>query len=490
LPLSYLLVPARKLGGARRYAGGLVLVTGAALVAVGGWSFVVRDIYSPPDARYGMDPAEQWRLMRQDPAGFLRILLVTAKRARLYGQEYLGSLGYLDTQLPGWLYLAEAVLLVAVCAAEFGPWSGVTARQALVAVGVVSLVTLSVLVIIHLTWDPVGSPYVVVQGRYFIPLGPLAGLALGRLLGGLAPGVLGRASRVVPAAAMVAVPVLLGAALFRVHDRYYVDSDLARAERCYTRGQDVLKKHGPPEEARALFAEALRLDPDHPGANYLLGYELRHTQPREAAEHFRAALRREPKHVPTLSHLAGVLARRGEYPEAIRLYRQVLELEPDNASAKGNLNQALQEQKATADFLQRLPAMFREMARAGNLLEERHQGTALHGLYLKPGRSRVAAQPASLGAPFVWRSPPPGGGEIRLDGPAVAGSPFFACSAGPLLGTRWVFVFPDRAVLLSDDEVSWFSQRPLAELTEAERARERDYRAGRGLRFPLAAPPD
>ncbi len=490
LPLSYFLVPARKLGGARRYAAALALVTGAALLAVAGWSLVVREIYSPPDARYGMDPAEQWRLMRQDPAGFLRVLLGTAQRAPVYGQEYLGWLGSLDTQLPVWLYLAEAALLVAVCAAEFGPCSGVTVRQALVAAGVVSLVTSSILVIIHLTWDTVGAPYVVVQGRYFIPLGPLAGLALGRFLGGLAPRALGGALRVVPAVAASAVPVLLAAALVRVHDRYYVDSDLARAERCYTRGQDVLKRHGPPEQARELFAEALRLDPDHPGANYLQGYELRHARPREAAEHFRAALRREPKHVPTLSLLAGVLARQGEYPEAIRLYRQVLELEPDNASARSNLGQAVQEQKATADFLHHLPAKLREMARSRDLLEERHRGQALQGVYLKPIRTRIAALPGELGAPLVWRSPPPGGEELCLEGPAAAGAPFFACSAGPLLGTKWVFVFPARAALLADDEVSWYYQRPLAELTDDQRRREGDYRAGRRLRFPLAAPPD
>jgi hypothetical protein len=53
-----------------------------------------------------------------------------------------------------------------------------------------------------------------------------------------------------------------------------------------------------------------------------------------------------------------------------------------------------------------------------------------------------------------------------------------------------VFVFPGKAVLLGDDEVSWFYQRPLAALTDAERAREQAYRQEKGLRFPLAAPPE
>jgi hypothetical protein len=45
-------------------------------------------------------------------------------------------------------------------------------------------------------------------------------------------------------------------------------------------------------------------------------------------------------------------------------------------------------------------------------------------------------------------------------------------------------------VLLSDEDVSWYYQRPLAGLCASEREREEQYRRERGLHFPLATVPE
>jgi hypothetical protein len=70
--------------------------------------------------------------------------------------------------------------------------------------------------------------------------------------------------------------------------------------------------------------------------------------------------------------------------------------------------------------------------------------------------------------------------------------PFFACSALPVLGQKRIFVFPAPAdaEFLSDEEVSWFFQRPMADLSTTERDREEDYRRKLGLRFPLKSLPE
>src|SRR5262249_6100385 len=156
-------------GTPRRYWAGFAVVMGVTFLAVAGWSPLVRAVYSPPDPTLGMDPERQLLLMRSDPAGFLLVLWRTALRAGIHVGASLGRLGWRDPPLPAGVRVAEAALLVAVCAAEFGPWSGVTARQALVAAGVALLVALTVLVVMHIIWDVVGSTYVEVQGRHFIP---------------------------------------------------------------------------------------------------------------------------------------------------------------------------------------------------------------------------------------------------------------------------------------------------------------------------------
>jgi tetratricopeptide (TPR) repeat protein len=471
---------------------------GVTFLAVAGWSPLVRAVYSPPDPALGMDPERQVLLMRSDPAGFLLVLWRTALRAGTHVGEYLGTLGWLDTPLPAGVLVAEAALLLAVCAAEFGPWSGVTARQALLAAGVALLVALTVLVVMHIIWDVVGSTYVEVQGRHFIPAGPLVGLAVGRLLGGLVPQSWRVAWRAAPGAVALAVPVLLAASLARACDRYYADSPRAAAERAYARARSLQREHAPDGRVREKFEEALRLNPDHVSAHFFLGQLLEQTRPRDAADHYRAALRGHPGdpagaaalgdslRVVALNNLAGHVLREGDAAEAIRLFREALRIDPGNANVKGNLARALRSGELET-ALRQLPAAVREAARAAGLSEERHPGTPLHGLYLRPARGPVVAP---LPAPFVWRSPPPCGGEPRLDGPAAAGAPFFACSAGPLPGPKRVFVFPDSAALLADEEVSWYYQRRLAELSAAERERESAYRRERGLRFPLATPPD
>jgi tetratricopeptide (TPR) repeat protein len=308
----------------------------------------------------------------------------------------------------------------------------------------------------------------------------------------------------VPAVAAAAVPVLLGAALFRVHDRYYVDNDLARAERCYLEGQALRKEKGQEGRARELYEEALRYNPGHSLCHFFLAQILEKTKPREAAEHYRFVIRWPPSDevngklvsVVARNNLANLLTRAAEYPEAIRLYREALQLQPEKADVKANLNHALRSQEAFESTLRQISQTLATLARA-DLPEPRHQGTPREGLYFKPDRGKVTLPRGGVPLPaeFLWRCPPPSGQEIPLagSGGATAGggrTPFYACSAAPLVGAKRVFVFPSGAALLADEEVSWFFQRPLAELTEAERQRERDYRAERVLRFPLAAPPD
>ena len=87
--------------------------------------------------------------------------------------------------------------------------------------------------------------------------------------------------------------------------------------------------------------------------------------------------------------------------------------------------------------------------------------------------------------------PSAAGTEVKLSsqaGHSDAGKalPFFACATNRIAFKR-VFIFPPplNAQLLADDDVSWFYQARMADLSEAERAEERAYRERSGLRFPL-----
>jgi uncharacterized membrane protein len=484
LPLSFLLIPRSKLGTSGRYWRSLVLVMAATLLVVAGWSRVVRTTWSSPDPARGVDPARQLIALVADPGETLLVLGRTALRTPYFLEEFVGRFGTLEVAFPEWMYVAALLFLAGVCLADFGPRAGFTARQRGMAAGVAALVGLTVVLAIYTACDPVKAPVVNLQGRYFIAIGPLVAIAVGGLAA-LTPELSRRVAVLAPAAAAVVVPGLLCGALAILYLRYYVDTPQDDARRRSFQGE-LLRAKGQDDAARALFEEALAIDPGCPAAHYSLGRMLESKDPRQAAEHFQAALAREPDNVYLVARLADSRAALAEYPEAIALYREALRLRPEK-SLQNSLRQAESEQRAMEEKLRKIAQVLQSTA-AATPGEVRQRGTDAEGLYLKPNRAPIK----EIGGSFVWRIPPPSGTEIRLvdrggaDATAGRSSPFYACAVARIAFKR-VFVFPPplNAQLLADDDVSWFFQTRLADLTEAEAAEERAYRARLGLRFPL-----
>jgi tetratricopeptide (TPR) repeat protein len=497
LTACYLLIPVGRMGTWRRYVAGFASVCGVTLLCVMAWGLVMRSTYSPPDPAMDIDAAERLRSILRDPIGFFGVLLRTAGRWQFILEQYLGFLGVFDARLPRWLWLSELAVLTLVCARDFGPASGVTVRQALVAAGVAVAVCFTVLVVVYATWDRPGAPWIAVQGRYFIPAGPLAGLSIGRALGSLPVGWQ-RMSRVQAVAVPAAFGVLLTATLLRMHERYFVDDNQAAAHRSFNRGCALQRAGASSDRVRQAFAEAVRLDPDHYLAHSYLGQMLAQSDPREAAEHFRAVLRQVPGDVVSLTSLANILYLELDYPEAIRLCREAVRLAPEDPNMRKNLAQAVHASEAMDAALRQVSMTLPKLAADDALLETRHRGTATEGLYFKPARGRIvdASGQAPFPQEFSWRCPPPSGEEIRLTGAdrSLPGrperAPFYACSATPAPKRMFVFPPPRGATLLADAAMSWFFQVPLADLNEVEAKQERDYRERLGLQFPLAKIPE
>jgi uncharacterized membrane protein/tetratricopeptide (TPR) repeat protein len=496
LPLCFLLIPLRKLGTRRSYLAAFALVLGVTFLAVAAWGSIVARIWSPADPTMGIDPGRQFAYLRANPVEFVRVLGRTAQGAVTFVQQYLGSPGWGELRLPTPAYVVELALLVALCLSDFGPGSGVTPRQAGVAAGVALAVCLTILVVMHLTWDAVGAEAISLHGRYFIPVGPLAGMALGRL-GFLVPSALRRVFAPLPAAAALAVPVLLTVSLAEVHRRYFVDTADDAAERHAARGTELIGEQNEASLplARKEFEEAVRIKPDHVVARLWLGLMLKESDPREAEAHFRAVLQSAPHNSVALFELANVLTARADYAGAIPLYREALNASAGNDNVKSCLAAALREE-STGETLAQLGRAVRELAES-DLLESPGPGGGRLCLRADRGRLRVPPdKPALARAEFFWRNPPPGGPEICLgDARAAAGprgrAPFYACSGRLILGKRvFVFALPANAKLLADGAVSWFYQVPLAELDGEELRREEAYRREHGLRFPLRTLPE
>ena len=221
LPVCYLLIPVSRLGASRSYWIGFSVVMGATFLSVSTWAIILRGIYSPADAMVGMDPYLQLHFILTHPLEFAGAVLRTVSQAPMYLQQYIGVLGWLDTRLPRWLVIAELILIAVVC------WQDTSLHlrfaQCLSAIGIATVVCATVMVIIYVTWEPVGSGVIHLQGRYFIPVGPLMAIAIS----GLKIAVIPSPSRTMAAGRIITaalVPCLLAATFYSVYDRYFVRS--------------------------------------------------------------------------------------------------------------------------------------------------------------------------------------------------------------------------------------------------------------------------
>lgn len=245
LPACYLLIPSTKLATQRSYWTGFVAVLGVTFLSVLTWGVILRGIYSPADTMVGMDPRQQLHFIITHPAEFGRALLRTVAQAPMYLQQYIGVLGWLDTRLPRWVVAAEIIVIAIIGLADTS--LHLTFKQCLRAVGIATLVSATVMVIIYVTWEPVGSDIIHLQGRYFIPIGPLVVIAISGLKVAVSPFRLRSkiAGRLIAA---TAVPCILAATFYAAYDRYFIGDADPTSNHHSPRGQgdtnDVMEQQG------------------------------------------------------------------------------------------------------------------------------------------------------------------------------------------------------------------------------------------------------
>ena len=172
----------------RKSRPALVLLLLVGLVMAGVWGQLAQGwfiSYQDYDPAYrntqtlndGVQPAAQLRFVAQNPVFFLQVT------ARSYGQalpstlaHFVGKFGWEKNYLPaGWLAALWLAILGLLCC-ETSPW---TARQRGLALLVALLFAALFSVTMYALWCPLGAPELSnLQGRYFVPIGPVLALAL------------------------------------------------------------------------------------------------------------------------------------------------------------------------------------------------------------------------------------------------------------------------------------------------------------------------
>jgi len=192
------------------------------VLAAGVWGLVASSTYSP--VRAYADPGAQLKYMVRNPGAFAYVVIRNLVEPRFffrYVAQYIGTVGHVDTPLPAWFHCLHALVLVGVASFSVSPGSrALGLRPRLLCLAVWLLIGLLISTIGYLTWTKVGDDWVIIQGRYFIPIGPLLFLCLCDI-GRRFPQVLARVNRALPWCAVTYLPLSLCLVAWVLYERYY-----------------------------------------------------------------------------------------------------------------------------------------------------------------------------------------------------------------------------------------------------------------------------
>ena len=181
LPGLLLLLPGGRAGSRGRTIGVTALMLTSSIGAMLAWVHAIWRIYPQFSARVDIAPVPQLRGVLARPIGFA-ILAATQylRAAPKLAKQYIGRLGWLDTPLPA-LLVGGVLLVIVLVALTCGCQTPVMRLRQRLLLGLVLFTSLAwITILLYAVFTPYGSREIVseAQGRYFIPLGPLAFLLL------------------------------------------------------------------------------------------------------------------------------------------------------------------------------------------------------------------------------------------------------------------------------------------------------------------------
>lgn len=171
-------------GGIRKVMRTHAVLIGVPLGATIGWFLFTRSAMTTPIN--GTHPSVQMSLLVHRPIDFLQALVRTLDIARIiaYSIEAVGVFGWLTVLLrPAVVYVLPLVGFALIWIFGSRGRANRDTRQGIWYLALALISAMLIMTAMYVTWTPAGSGTIQgVQGRYFIPILPLAGMGLMELL--------------------------------------------------------------------------------------------------------------------------------------------------------------------------------------------------------------------------------------------------------------------------------------------------------------------
>lgn len=183
LALGLLLLAAYRRLGWRR----AILFCGIAMSLAGSfyilWLYLVKPFMLLAGEGHGR-PAAQIQFIMAHPVSFMKVVVVTLKDdGRDIVQQLIGYFGWVELPLPPWFYKITAGLAALIISLIIVNRKKVDYPNALIGSLAAASLSAAVMIAGYVMWNKPASPQIeMIQGRYFIPILPIAALVAAPLL--------------------------------------------------------------------------------------------------------------------------------------------------------------------------------------------------------------------------------------------------------------------------------------------------------------------
>lgn len=181
----FLLIPKERINS-RNKVFVLLLISNITSIIL--WAFSIRELYRDIYIIYNrlvpgvssISPGEQMQFILSNPFHYLGIIVGTfLQDARIYFDQYIGQLGWLNINLPEPLRIVYFIAIMLIAFTDMPKQQSVSCRQKIVILSTGLAAVVMIATSLYMTTNQVGRTFIGgIQGRYFIPISPVFFLLL------------------------------------------------------------------------------------------------------------------------------------------------------------------------------------------------------------------------------------------------------------------------------------------------------------------------
>ena len=177
ISLLYLLIPIKKIGDKKKYYLIFISIVLSNIFVILAWTYFTKYAICILQYRPNVSIKKQLLYILNDPFKYIQII---GKTFYVYWHNYItewvGQLGWLDTALPPDSIKLFILMLIFTALTDSKVDINIDINKKIIIFVTLILELILIVSLIYLSYNAVGSPYIAgIQGRYFIPLGPLLG---------------------------------------------------------------------------------------------------------------------------------------------------------------------------------------------------------------------------------------------------------------------------------------------------------------------------